>query len=129
MKKALASIVLFVYVVFSCGLIVNLHYCMGTLDSIALFSAQKDECSQCGMPVTDKTECCKDEVFFFKLNDEQKTSSVSFSIPDAKAIADFSFDLIWASIGQQARVKHLNSHSPPLLTEQDTYLHNCVFRI
>jgi hypothetical protein len=129
MRKTLASISILVYFVFSCGLIVNLHYCMGSFESVQLYSSKSDACGKCGMPINEKTECCKDEIFFFKLKDEQNTSAVPFGIPDVKTAANLSFDFTTLLFSAELKLNHYYNHSPPLLTGQDIYLQNCVFRI
>ena len=128
MKKAIAAILLVLYVAFSTGVVINFHYCMNDLDSLQLGAAKTEICGKCGMHQEDANACCNDEVKIFKIQDDQQVSAISFkfSNPD-----DIIIQLpVWeeASLFTATHELFLNNHSPPL-SRQDTYLQNCVFRI
>ena len=128
MKKSIASILLILYVAFSSGVVINLHYCMDNFDSVQFGANKSDYCSVCGMHKSEGNECCKDEVKIFKIQDDQQTSAINFefSSPDAVVV-----DLpLWneTSLVKSTHQLYLQTHSPPL-GKQDTYLQNCVFRI
>ena len=128
MKKSIASILLILYVAFSSGVVINLHYCMDSFDSVQFGANKSDYCGVCGMHKSEGNECCKDEVKIFKIQDDQQTSAINFkfSSPDA-VIADLP---IWNEtfLVRSTHQLYLQTHSPPL-SKQDSYLQNCVFRI
>lgn len=128
MKKGIAAILLFLYVAFSSGVVISFHYCMDSFDSANLGAKKADYCGVCGMHKTEGNECCKDEVKFFKIQDDQQVAAISFkfSSPDSIIPALPVWDNV--SLINTTHQLFLNNHSPPL-SSQDTYLQNCVFRI
>lgn len=72
--------------------------------------------------------CCHDEVTIVKLDNDHQTSHLGFSF-EAPSLSIVHSEFILADLFNEEKLyDHLN-HSPPLLTKQDTYLQNCVFRI
>src|SRR5574338_1116112 len=122
MKKLLYIITVFLYVTMSCGVIVNLHYCMGRYQSFDLYTAQKNECGKCGMPLDKSHGCCKDEVKIVKLQTDQNTSTVSFTIKTAESPAAVPSDFIAVSVITSDKLQHRADHAPPELSDQDVYL-------
>ena len=129
MKKVLASISVLIYFAMTCGVIVNLHYCMGRVQSVDFYGAEKKVCDVCGMSLKNTHGCCKEEVKILKLHDDQNKAQASYSIKSIDVTATVPSDFIVTSISNIGKTSHFNDHSPPLLTRQDTYLQNCVFRI
>jgi hypothetical protein len=130
MKKTIASIALLCYLAVTCGVVVNFHYCMDRLDSLQLFASGTKVCGKCGMHTDSSHGCCRDEIKIIKMGDDQKLNSdVPFELPGLDAVAQIPSQFIAASFLNSKESRHFNNHSPPLLTEQDTYLQNCVFRI
>ena len=130
MKKVLAAILLVTYFAFSSGVVVNYHYCMDQLASAKLFEKDSDVCGMCGMHNSPLNDCCRDEVKVFKSTDDQTSpASLSFIIkaPQADAVELSSF--LFLPIRNHSESIFAVAHPPPLLTEQDTYLQNRVFRI
>jgi len=128
MKKAIAAILLVLYVAFSTGIVISCHYCMNDLDSLQLGNVKNEVCGTCGMETTDANGCCSDEVKILKIEDDQQVAAASFkfSAPDAILTPVPVWDEV--SFINSNHQLFLNNHSPPL-SEQDTYLQNCVFRI
>lgn len=128
MKKGIAFILLVLYVAFSSGVIVNLHYCMNKMDSMQFGATESDYCTKCGMHTEDSNGCCHDQVKILKVSDDQQVSASTFkfSLPDVIAINVPYWDANLISSNKNSCYK--NSHSPPL-SKQDSYLQNCVFRI
>src|SRR5689334_14166172 len=128
MKKLLASFTVVVYFAFACGVLVNFHYCMDRYDSYSLYKAASDWCPKCHMHTGDRG-CCHDEVKIVKLQDDHQTSHFSFDLknlnagyataPEFLSVVPVSVDLTLYKI----------DHSPPLLSRQDIYIQNRVFRI
>lgn len=100
---------------------------MDRLDSVRLYAAKSDYCPKCGMHT--KNGCCHDEVTIVKLKTDQKTSNIDFLLDAPAPLIATPSDYLSADIPNNfSHPDHLN-HSPPLLTDQDSYLQNCVFRI
>ncbi len=130
MKKLVLTISFLCYLTVTCGVVVNLHYCMDRLASVHFFGNESDECGQCGMSMHAKNPCCHDEVKVVKLQQDQNKISVT----------DYTFNGLTEAVNTPS--VYLNApfesalinttgtgHSPPLLSAQDTYLHINVFRI
>ena len=130
MKKAIASIAFICYLTVTSGLIVNFHYCMNRLASLQFFATENKTCPKCGMHIQKSHGCCRDEVKIIKMEVDQKvTSTMVFELPALDVIDHSPSDFIAASFYNVNETRHFHNHSPPLLTEQDTYLQNRVFRI
>ena len=129
MKKVFASIIVVVYLAFSCGMVINFHYCMGHLNSVKLFGIKSDLCGTCGMHLGKSHKCCGDEQKLIRLQDDQQVAQIVHSLTAPDAIAILVSDFIVTSFYNNNDSRHQQDHSPPLLTGQDIYLQNCVFRI
>ena len=128
MKKGIAAILLILYVAFSSGVVINYHYCMDSFDSAQFGANKSDYCGVCGMHKSEASECCKDEVKIFKIQDDQQAAGISFKFSSAD---EFVADLpLWNETALVRATDQLfqHTHSPPL-SKQDTYLQNCVFRV
>lgn len=129
MKKFLASILLVIYFTASTGFVVSSHYCMDEFNAAEIGLAQSDSCSKCGMHTSDSTGCCRSEIRVLKLQqDVQMVKTIlslfqpafSFVHPVEHIATSFYNFLFPASYYQ---------HPPPLISKQDIYLSNCVFRL
>ena len=96
--------------------------------SFKLYATSDEKCDLCGMHTKDNG-CCRDEIKILKLEDDQKTSEVVFSFYEVASPAITPSEFICSAFYTLSFSEHFNNHSPPLLTMQDTYLQNCVFRI
>jgi hypothetical protein len=129
MKKAFSLILLMVYFVVSTGFTVNLHYCMDRFHSWELGPSEEDACATCGMKTTDSNGCCRDEVKTVKLQQDlvqAKYVVAEFSLP---ALVTTVPEHIVAPFQNTTQVLIPCDTGPPLISEQDTYLENCVFRL
>jgi hypothetical protein len=130
MKKGIASISLFVFMLMSCGVVINSHYCMNKLDSTDFYSSAAEVCGKCGMHIDDASGCCRDEVKIIKLEDDQKvTAQTTFEIPTIGAVINLPSPYIDAPFANDISQRHLQDHSPPIPDGQDLHVRNCVFRI
>jgi hypothetical protein len=103
---------------------------MNRLASLQLFGTENTSCPKCGMHIKKSHGCCRDEVKIVKMEVDQKaTSNFVFELPALDVIGQVPSLFITASFYTISETRHYHNHSPPLLTEQDTYLKNCVFRI
>jgi len=73
--------------------------------------------------------CCRDVVKIVKLQDDQHVSDIAFNSPDINREILIPSAFIASSFYNIGTSSYFKDHPPPLLTEQDTYLQNCVFRI
>ena len=69
MKKSLSIFFAFVYLLVSTGILLNVHYCGGKVNSVGFSFLAKKLCA-CG--ISDDDGCCKDEQKLVKLNDVHK---------------------------------------------------------
>ena len=130
MKKVIVSIVLLCYLAVSSGVVINFHYCMNKLTSTELFTSDAGECGKCGMSIDESNGCCHDELKIVKMNDDQKvTAAFSFELLPLNTLVYTPSEFIAASFYSLPGKRHFLNHSPPLLSAQDTYLQNNVFRI
>jgi len=128
MKKIIASFTVMVYFAFACGVIVNYHYCMDSYDSFRLYKAASDWCTKCGMH-TKKHGCCHDEVKVVKLQDDYQASSASFVFKNIEQTVVIPSEFLSLAFLSDEIALDKTDHSPPLLSQQDSYIQNRVFRI
>jgi hypothetical protein len=130
MKKAIASISFVCYLAVTSGILVNFHYCMNQLASTQFFVTENKSCPKCGMHINKSHGCCHDKVAIIKMEVDQKaTSNIVFELPTLQHADHLYSEFFVASYNNVDEVRHFQNHSPPLLSDQDTYLQNCVFRI
>lgn len=129
MKKIFSTITVFLYFAMSCGIIVNLHYCMGSFQSYDLYTSVKKSCDRCGMPLDKKHGCCKDEIKIIKLQNDQRTTQLSYDFRKIETPVIVPTGFIAASINKIDGLSDSYQYPPPLLTDGDIYLQHCVFRI
>ena len=124
------SLVLLCYLAVSSVVIINFHYCMNRLASTELFASESKQCSKCGMHTDESNGCCRDEVNILKMEDDQKlTVGFTYVLPSLDALVLVPSEFIVTSFYNIPGTRHFLNHSPPLLSAQDTYLQNSVFRI
>jgi hypothetical protein len=103
---------------------------MNRLASVKLFQSETKQCGVCGMEKHEAGSCCHDEVQVVKMDDDQnKNKPVIYSFQAPEPAVAMVSDFIIAAFTNPETANHYQNHSPPLLTAQDTYLQNCVFRI
>jgi len=119
-----------VYLAFSSGVMVNLHYCMNRLSSTELFSSAGLQCNKCGMHTEKSHGCCRDEVKIVKMDDDQRFAAVAdLSIPAMEALIAVPSPFIDAPfVNATSFIPHA-PHSPPDVTEQGLFVEIGVFRI
>ncbi len=129
MKKFLATISTLIYFAVTSGIIVNMHYCMNKFDSAQLYSTSSEFCNKCGMHTDDSNGCCHDELKIVKLNDVHNFSQINIELKAPEAVALIHKSLIATFNIEKILSNDFQNHSPPLLSDQDIYLQNRVFRI
>lgn len=130
MKKLIAAISFIVYLAASSGVVINSHYCMKKLVSIHLFETKAEVCGFCGMEMHDNSGCCHDVTQFVKMvQDQVKIPVTVFELPAVEAVLPEQNEWMFSSLYNVDEERHFHNHSPPLISGQDTYLQNRVFRI
>ena len=128
MKKFIASFTVIIYLAFACGVLVNFHYCMDRYDSYSLYKTASDWCPKCHMHTGDRG-CCHDEIKIVKLQDDHQTSQFSFDFKNIHPAVVIASIFLSVSAQDECITTHQTDHSPPLLSQQDIYIQNRVFRI
>lgn len=130
MKKIIASISFFCYFAVTSGVVISSHYCMKRLASVHFYETSSNECGRCGMDTDESNGCCRDEIKVLKLiQDQNKLPIITYQIPALEKIISVPSEFIVANFQNIDELRHFHNHSPPLLSAQDTYLQNNVFRI
>lgn len=130
MKKLVLTISFLCYLTVTCGVVVNLHYCMDRLAAVHLFGNESEECGQCGMAMHDNNPCCHDEVKVVKLEqDQNKLSTTDYTISGLTETVIRPSVFFNAPFEAALKISIGHDHSPPLLSEQGRYLQISVFRI
>lgn len=118
-----------IYLLVSSGFVVNLHYCMDKYHSWELGIGENEKCDQCGMKTAKSGSCCYDEVKLIKIQQDlfqSKSILYSFALPFS--VLNYPINLLLTS-PMGILPQEYPEPIPPLLSKQDTYLNNCVFRI
>lgn len=128
MKKSWIAILAILYITVTSGVIVNVHYCMGSIASVAYGWDDHDVCGKCGM--TDQKEgCCHTEYQLVKVDDEHQYVPVdipSFETP-VSIIPD---EIVWIDPAPATLQPTTFTYiDPPDPYFNSVYLHHCVFRI
>ena len=128
MKRSAVAILAIIYFAISSGVVVNIHYCMGKMSSVKLQAWTPGSCA-CGKKMESKKGCCKTELKVVKLEDAQKISYADFVVNTPVTPLVTELNLLQTPFYNAQHPVRSQGHSPPLLSGQDTYLRNCVFRI
>lgn len=129
-KTFITFISFFCYFIVTSGVIINSHYCMNRLASVHLYETVAEKCGKCGMNTHQSDGCCRDEVKIVKLDqDHNKIPVTLFALYEISADITIPSEFIAADFKPKIPRRHFHNHSPPLLSAQDTYLLNSVFRI
>lgn len=71
------------YMTVTSGVVINIHYCMGEVASVALGHEGQDRCQECGM---DNKGCCHDEVQVVRLCADQLQGKHQVQVPQFPAV-------------------------------------------
>ncbi|MBC7850142.1 MAG: hypothetical protein H7Y31_10425 [Chitinophagaceae bacterium] len=126
MKKITVTILSVLYMTIACGVMVNVHYCMGSLSSVEYGHGEEETCGKCGMK--EKKGCCETEYKFVKLDGDHQLAKISIDFFQAPALLPSLLTDFSATPGLLSYLS-LQYHSPPDPRVNEVYLHNCVFRI
>ena len=129
MKRIVAIILFFLYVIPAIGINISVHYCGGEISSVSFGSGYVEKCA-CGSKKM-KTDCCKNKQISFKLkSDQQKTSHVALNFFKSVTFLPIVFSTYSFSF-QPAFDKNIayNDYQPPDKLKQPLYILHRVFRI
>jgi hypothetical protein len=130
MKKGIAIISLALYLIASCGIVINSHYCMKRVVAVRFFESKAKSCAKCGMDMDKDNRCCHDQVKVIKMaNDQNKIPVVLYQLASLSIAAVPVSDFIVTPYFNTNDSRFFLNHSPPLLSEQDSYILHGVFRI
>jgi hypothetical protein len=77
MKRFLTYIIAFIYLTFSVGATVHLHYCMGEFVKMSWSDTNSGSCAKCGMEThAADNGCCKDVQVTAKISDAHYSTHV-----------------------------------------------------
>jgi hypothetical protein len=127
-KKVLLAISTIIYMALSCGIAMEIHYCMGSRAGVDFYAFEKDKCGKCGMK--EKKGCCHDEFKFYKLADSYKNVSndISFATPEIEVVNTYPL-FNWQVTSTDVAATVHNNSPPPEYTGPSACIMNCVFRI
>ena len=119
---------LLLYFAVTTGFTVSVHYCMNKQVAVELGYSVTKDCGKCGMSIEKSDGCCKNDVHVVKMQTDH--NAAKFISPDfSLAILPVSFEEgLASSLFSSLHESYPLAHGPPL-SEQDTYLLNCVFRV
>jgi hypothetical protein len=137
MKKALVTILAFVYLTSSMGATIHLHYCMGKLASWSLIDHESKNCAQCGMVkktssqwMAAKMDCCRDEHKQIKTDKDQKLSPSEFFKYNNLTQAITLHELVMPGIKAfSPAITYPNTNAPPLLGDLPLFVLYRNFRL
>jgi hypothetical protein len=100
---------------------------MDRYSSFRLYQPSSDWCPTCGMHT--KKGCCHDEVQILKLPGDYQNATAFFSFNKIVPAVITPSEFLTADLFNEKTDFNSVSHPPPLLSKQDTYIQNSVFRI
>src|SRR5689334_23577069 len=127
MKRLLAFILLITYFTASTGFVVVRHYCMDRFTSAQIGADTNEKCAKCGMHKSDG--CCRDEVKVVKLQTSHLAGSINTEISPAPVAILTTQEFTQPSFFFLNHTELPVAHGPPLGSDQELYLQNCVFRL
>ena len=132
MKQLAVTILAFLYLFTSTGVIVHLHNCVGNLSNFTSGQNKHQPCHKCEkeQPGEQTNGCCKSEYQFIKSNNEQAIVSPAIELMQSLAAPTSlsSFDTSHPGTYLSAEKKPA-SHAPPKNNGIAIYKRNRVFRL
>jgi len=130
MKKLVFTLVALVYFFAITGWQINIHYCMGRVDSVSLLKSHKDSCDTCGMDRTESEGCCHDENQFVRLTQDQKLP-VSLHYQLVSPVTELSIivtpTIVYPTLSRDSFV--IWAGMDPPVAKTPVFILNRVFRI
>jgi hypothetical protein len=112
-RKAMALLLVSVYILFSVGIIKATHFCMGREASVAFFTSEAKKCP-CSLYALEKNSCCDDHHELIKIDDEQKViTAISAALPVWKIERIFTERLLTSILKHQPSHREMPDKAPP----------------
>lgn len=131
MRKLLATILAFIYLVSVTGVTVHRHYCMDQPAGWGVFKNNSAVCPACGMQKSEKDNgCCKDELAFFKNTSDQQGMEATLQLAQpvlAVMPARFTGVLFTCPLSKTDKISRFIPPGPEI--SPPAYILHCVFRI
>lgn len=132
MKMFITSLVAIVYLCFSTGANLHLHYCMGEFVNLSFTDTNTGACAKCGMQNHDNDNgCCKDVKISVKISDAHLISAAE-SLPaqqiDLPVAAMFECNAVPAQLSKPA-IKEFYALGYPPLSHSSIYIEQRNLRI
>lgn len=129
MNRIVAFILIIIYVTFTSGLLVNVHYCMGKVASVKIENAATDDaCNACEQKAV--MSCCNDHLTVLKVNDAHLGVVNESSLVSVASILLSVFPSNLFSVSNIISDDIILSNiSPPPRNTPEIFLRNCNFRI
>jgi hypothetical protein len=124
LKKIATILLLAVYIAFSSGIALNVHYCMGEFSGVAIGKAENDVCGTCGM---DNTGCCHDDFKVVKLTDNHQPSLIKDDFQKISLLPAEPVSAQFADLPALLKFDSPQVNSPP--PPKSLNILYCVFRI
>ena len=130
-RQKIALFLAIIYLSGISGLALNLHFCSGKLDEVALFSSQVS-CKMCNKSeaANKKDDCCKASKVDLQLHDNHQAAAnnelsavMAFQLPPAYNIP------VWAMQTATEEVPLITDKVPPYRGSQPVHILHCTFRI
>ncbi len=130
MKKLLLLTILFLYLVPSIGITVSAHFCGSNITWISVNFKHDDHKCACGSKKM-KTDCCKDEVAFIKLDNEQRHSAYDFNTnaPTFIALIPHQTNTFYGILLTGSNPIQVMCLPPPDNIKNPIFIRNCTFLI
>jgi len=133
MKRTLLILLAFVYLGFSQGPTVYLHYCMGELVQMGLeHPGESGACSFCGMnkEASDREACCQEDTKSIKVDNVQKIVKSEFQFEQAPVLLPRTLiEQFLQSTPQQGIQAVFSEKEQPPLQDIPVFIRNCTYRI
>ena len=103
---------------------------MKRLVAVRIFESKADACARCGMEMDKDNRCCHDEVKMVKMmNDQNRIPVMLYDLSTFSPASMLVSEFLSQPILNGASLVSFQGHSPPLISLQDSYIKNRVFRI
>jgi len=130
-KRFLATILAVIYFTASTGATVNIHYCMGKLQSMDLWHSKQKEkekvCDNCGM--TNKKGCCEDKHQVVKIEKKYNIPVTNISFTKIVSVPSQYFTSMQPVVLQEETPDFSSSNSPPGKGDIPLFICNCIYLI
>ena len=101
---------------------------MGHYASLHFYQQPPSSCTTCGMEIKNP-RCCHDEVKIIKLDNLHQHSSLAYKFEDVHPFLSSICEFFTIRLLNDEAFVNQIAQSPPLVSRQDTYLQNRVFKI